>query len=56
MSFRITNAPAVFMDTMNRVFHDYLDWFTMVFIDDIMIYSKTPEEHEKHLWKALERL
>jgi hypothetical protein len=38
MSFRLTNAPAVFMDTMNRVFHDYLDQFTVVFIDDILIY------------------
>jgi hypothetical protein len=56
MSFRLTNAPAVFMDTMNRVFHDYLDQFTVVFVDDILIYSKMPEEHEEHLWKALERL
>ena len=37
MSFGLTNAPVVFMDTMNRVFHDYLDRFTMVFIDDILI-------------------
>jgi hypothetical protein len=49
MSFRLTNAPAVFMDTMNRVFHDYLDQFTIVFIDDILIYSKMSEEHEEHL-------
>ena len=55
MSFRITNMPAVFMDTMNRVFHDYLDQFTVVFINDILIYSKIPEEHEEHLRKALER-
>jgi hypothetical protein len=55
MSFGLTNAPAVFMDTMNRVFHDYLDQFIVVFIDDILIYSKTPEEHKKHLRKALER-
>ena len=40
MSFRITNAPAVFMDKMNRVFHEYLDQFIAVFIDDILIYSK----------------
>ena len=46
---------AVFMETMNRVFHNYLDQFTIVFIDDILIYSKMPEDHEKHLWKALER-
>jgi hypothetical protein len=38
MSFRVTNAPTVFMDTMNRVFHDYLDQFIVVFIDDILIY------------------
>jgi hypothetical protein len=45
MSFGLTNVSAVFMDTMNRVFHDYLDQFTVVFIDDILIYSKTPDEH-----------
>jgi hypothetical protein len=56
MSFRITNAPAVLMNTMNRVFHDYLDQLTIVFIDDILIYYKMPEEHEEHLRKALERL
>jgi hypothetical protein len=56
MSFGQTNALAVFMDTMNRVFHDYLDQFTIVFIGDILIYSRTSEEHEVHLWKALERL
>ena len=49
MSFGLTNAPAAFMDTINRVFHDYLDQFTMVFIDDILIYLKTLEEHEEHL-------
>ena len=56
MSFGPTNAPAVFMDMMNKVFHDYLDQFTIVFIEDILIYSKTPEEHDEHLRKALERL
>jgi hypothetical protein len=56
MSFEQTNAPTVFMDTMNRVFHDYLDLFTIVFIDDILIYLRTPEEHKEHLRKALERL
>ena len=45
--------PAVFMDMMNKVFHDYLDQFTIVFIDDILIYSKTLEEH---LRKAMDRL
>jgi hypothetical protein len=53
MSFELTNALAIFMDTMNKVFHDYLDRFTMVIIDDILIYLKTLEEH---LQKALERL
>ena len=56
MSFKLTNVAAVFMDTMNRVFHEYFDQFTVVFLDDILIYSKTLEEHEEHLWKALERL
>jgi hypothetical protein len=56
MSFGLTNAPTVFMDTMNRVFHDYLDQFTIVFIDDILIYSRTSKEHEEHLRKVLERL
>jgi hypothetical protein len=56
MSFGLTNSPAVFMDKMNRVFHNYLDQFTVVLIDDILIYSKTSEEHEEHLRKVLERL
>jgi hypothetical protein len=56
MSFELTNALAVFMDTMNKVFHDYLDQFTVVFIDNILINSRTSEEHEEHLQKALERL
>jgi hypothetical protein len=56
MSFGLTNAPAVFMNTMNRVFHDYLDQFIVVFIDDILIYSKNQEDHGVHLRKALERL
>jgi hypothetical protein len=56
MSFRLTNAPAVFIDTMNRVFDDYLDQFIIVFIDNILIYPKTLEEHEEYLRKAFERL
>jgi hypothetical protein len=56
MSFGLTNASVFFMDKMNKVFHDYLDRFTMVFIDNILIYSRTQEEHEEHLQKALERL
>ena len=55
MSFGLTNAPAIFVDMMNRVFHDYLDQFIVVFINDILIYSKIPEENRKHLQKALER-
>ena len=49
MPFGLTNAPAVFMDLMNRVFHEYLDSFVIVFIDDILVYSKSQEEHEEHL-------
>ncbi|XP_016185098.1 uncharacterized protein LOC107626712 [Arachis ipaensis] len=49
MSFGLTNAPAVFMDYMNRIFWPYLDKFVIVFIDDILIYSKTGEEHANHL-------
>ncbi|KAA0051925.1 pol protein [Cucumis melo var. makuwa] len=56
MSFGLTNAPAVFMDLMNRVFKDFLDSFVIVFIDDILIYSKTEVEHEKHLHQVLETL
>ena len=56
LPFGLTNAPAVFMDLMNRVFQDYLDKFVIVFIDDILIYSKTREDHEKHLRLVLERL
>ena len=49
MSFGLTNAPATFMDLMNLVFHEYLDSFIIVFIDDILIYSKTREDPEQHL-------
>jgi hypothetical protein len=49
MSFGLTNAPAYFMYLMNEVFMEYLDKFVVVFIDDILIYSKTEEEHEEHL-------
>jgi hypothetical protein len=49
MSFGLTNAPAYFMKLMNKVFMDYLDKFVVTFIDDILVYSKTEEEHEEHL-------
>ena len=49
-------TPLAFMELMNRVFHDYLDKFIIVFIDDILVYSKTREDHETHLRLALERL
>jgi hypothetical protein len=56
MSFGLTNAPAYFMYLMNKVFMEYLDKFVVVFIDDILIFSKTEEEHEKHLRLVLEKL
>jgi hypothetical protein len=49
MSFGLTNTPAFFMNLMNNVFMDYLDKFVMVFIDDILIYSQSEEEHADHL-------
>ncbi|XP_073298498.1 uncharacterized protein [Primulina huaijiensis] len=56
MSFGLTNAPSVFMDLMNRVFKPYLDSFVIVFIDDILIYSKTRELHSEHLRVVLQLL
>jgi hypothetical protein len=49
MSFGLTNAPAYFMYMMNKVFMEYTDKFIVVFIDDILVYSRNEEEHEGHL-------
>ncbi|KAJ4710029.1 Retrotransposon protein, putative, Ty3-gypsy subclass [Melia azedarach] len=56
MRFGLTNAPAAFMDLMNRVFHPYLDRFVIVFIDDILVYSPSREEHAEHLRVVLQTL
>src|ERR1051325_5767118 len=56
MPFGVTNAPGVFIEYMNRIFHPYLDCFVVVFIDDILIYSKSEEEHAKHVRIVLEVL
>jgi hypothetical protein len=54
--YELTNAPAYFMNMMNKVFMDELDKFMVVFIDDILVYSSTIEEHEQHLRVVLEKL
>jgi hypothetical protein len=56
MSFGLTNAPTYFMNMMNKVFMQYLDKFIMVFIDDILVYSKNDSDHEEHLWMVLQKL
>jgi hypothetical protein len=56
MSFGLTNAPAYFMYLMNKVFMEYLDKFVVVFIDDILVFSWSEEEHEEHLRLMLQKL
>jgi hypothetical protein len=56
MSFELTNAPAYLMDLMNKVFMEYLDKFIIVFIDGILVYSKSEEEYEEHLHLVLQKL
>ncbi|KAL4318940.1 hypothetical protein GQ457_18G015780 [Hibiscus cannabinus] len=56
MPFGLTNAPVAFMDLMNRVFHEYLDQFVVVFIDEILVYSRTEEDHDRHLRLVLQTL
>ena len=53
MSFGLTNAPAYFMSMMNKVFMEFLDKFVVVFIDDILVYSKNEKEHKEHLCLVL---
>jgi hypothetical protein len=56
IQFRLTNAPTTFMFLMNSIFNQYMDKFVLVFIDDILVYSKTEEEHEDHLKVVLQNL
>jgi hypothetical protein len=56
MSFGLTNAPAYFMNLMNKVFMEYLDRFVIVFIDDILIFSESDSDHEEHLRLVLQKL
>ena len=56
MPFGVNNAPTVFMDLMNRVFLSYLNQFVVVFIDDILIYSKSDRKHAEHLRIVLQTL
>ena len=56
MPFGLTNAPTTFYTLMNQVFHEYLEKFVVVYLDDIMVYSVTREEHEEHLVKMFQKL
>ena len=54
--FGLSNAPIIFMCSMNGIFREYLDKFVIVFLDDILVYSKSEEEHENHLEMVLQVL
>ena len=56
MPFGLTNAPATFMTMMNNVFHQYLDKFVIIYLDDVLIYSRTKAEHLQHLELVLKVL
>jgi hypothetical protein len=56
MSFGLTNAPTYFMYLMNKVFMEYLEKFVMVLLNDVLVYSRSEEEHEGHLHLALQQL
>ena len=56
MPFGLMNAPAVFQHMAIDIFRDFLDIFTIVYLDDILIYSKTQEEHDRHAFQVLQRL
>ena len=56
MPFGLTNAPAYFVDLMSRVFREFLNKFVVVFLDDILIFSKNEEEHAQHLKEIMETL
>jgi hypothetical protein len=56
ISFELTNAPAYFMYMMNKVFMEYMDKFVVVFIDDILVYSRSEEEHKWHIRLVLQKL
>ena len=56
MPFGLCNAPATFTTLMNSIFHEYLDTFVVIYIDDILVYSKTASEHAEHLEKVFQKL
>lgn len=56
MSFDLTNTPIIFMDLMNRVFYHFVDLFVIVFIDDILLYSKRKVDHANHFHLVLQTL